>query len=167
MNKYFIVGCGGFLGAVSRYWLGSLFKISSGGFPFGTFLINLIGSFVLGFFLTLIIEKIKVRDEWRLFFATGFVGAFTTFSSFSNEILTLLRQGYVITGMLYSFLSIVGGLLFVAAGVKTAGLIKSKSFAIHDKEIETKAIKQNELAGASKKMPFPQDERSELDSDLI
>src|SRR4051812_12401477 len=99
MRKYFVVGSGGALGALARYSLGNLFKIGTGGFPSGTFIINLTGSFILGFFLTLISERYILRAEWRLFFATGFVGAYTTFSSFTNEVLTLFRQGYFLVGI--------------------------------------------------------------------
>lgn len=107
MKRYLIVGTGGFLGAIARYELGGLFKVGSGDFPLGTFTINLTGSFILGLFLTLITEKFVVAAEWRLFFATGFVGAYTTFSSLTNEVITLFRQGYWPVGLLYSVGSLV------------------------------------------------------------
>ncbi|MEI6045591.1 MAG: fluoride efflux transporter CrcB [Chloroflexota bacterium] len=120
MRRYLIIGSGGTLGALARYGLGNFFKIGVGGFPEGTFIINLTGSFILGLFLTLITEHFVIPTEWRLFFATGFVGAYTTFSSFTNEVLTLYRQGYVATGLLYSITSLVGGTLFVWLGLIVA-----------------------------------------------
>ncbi len=118
---YLIVGSGGILGALVRYWTGSLFKIETGGFPTGTLLINLLGSFILGLFLTLLAERLAgLRPEWRLFFATGFVGAFTTFSTFSNETLALFRGGFWLTGLLYSVASLVGGMLAVWLGFQLA-----------------------------------------------
>lgn len=121
------MGSGGALGAIARYELGGLFKIGTDGFPWGTFVINLSGSFVLGLFLTLITEKFVVKPEWRLFFATGFVGAYTTFSSFANEILALYRQGFILTGLLYSCASLAGGLLCVWLGLTVARwLVKYK-----------------------------------------
>ena len=123
MQKYLIVGFGGVLGALTRYWFGGVFKIPAGGFPFGTFIINLTGRFVLGFFLTLITERFVVRVEWRLFFATGFLGAYTTFSSFTNEVLTLFRQKFILVGILYSVLSLVGGMFCVWLGLILARYI--------------------------------------------
>ena len=112
-----IVGCGGILGALSRYWVGNLFQVKNGDFPLGTLIINLTGSFVLGLFLTFITERHIVL---RLFFATGFLGAYTTFSSFTNETLTLFRQGYLATGLIYSLISLLGGMLCVYLGFRLA-----------------------------------------------
>ncbi len=123
MRNYLIVGGGGALGAILRYWLGGLFKIGPGEFPLGTFLINLSGSFGLGLFLTLTTERWKVGPGWRLFGATGFIGAYTTFSSFSNEVLTLYRQGFWTVGVAYSVGSLLGGLACVWLGFALARLI--------------------------------------------
>lgn len=120
MSKYLIVGLGGALGAIARYWLGSLFPVEAGGFPTGTFIINLSGSFGLGLFLTLIADYYEVRIEWRWFFASGFLGAYTTFSSFTSENLSLFRQGYVIQALIYSTVSLVGGMLWVWLGYRLA-----------------------------------------------
>ncbi len=124
-----LVGGGGFLGAISRYELGSLFKIPPEGFPFGTFVINLSGSFVLGFVLTLIVGRTitPAINNWRLLLATGFIGAYTTFSSFTYEILMLYRQGNIAMGLVYSLASLSGGLLCVWLGVKLARQFKARS----------------------------------------
>jgi len=125
MRKYLLVGSGGMLGAVTRYSLGSLFKFEAGGFPYSTFIINLSGSFLLGLFLSFIIpeQPHKMPDEWRLFFATGCLGAYTTFSSFTNETLLLYQQGYLLTGLLYSAGSLVGGMFCVGLGLLVAHLL--------------------------------------------
>jgi fluoride exporter len=134
MRKYLIVGSGGALGALARYSIGNLFKIGAGGFPAGTFLINLTGSFVLGLFLTLITERYTLPVEWRLFFATGFVGAYTTFSSFTNEVLNLFRQGYVATGLLYSAISLLGGMFCVWLGMVVAHWWSSRAVKVVKQE---------------------------------
>ena len=130
LKKYLLVGLGGSLGALGRYELGGLFKVGSGDFPLGTFIINLTGSFILGIFLTLISEKYIVPLAWRLFFATGFVGAYTTFSSLTNEVITLFRQGYWPVGLLYSLASLVGGLFFVWLGLLVARQAAFGSFIL-------------------------------------
>lgn len=171
MIKYLIVGTGGVLGALSRYWLGGLFKIPAGGFPIGTFIINLTGSFVLGLFLTLIIESFKVRDEWRLFFATGFVGAYTTFSSFTNEVANLLRQGDLAVALLYSVGSLVGGLVCVIAGFALAReiafrrVIPQKLEAARLQEQEVLDKQRDQHLGVGKTGILPAEERSELEPD--
>lgn len=169
--KYLIVGSGGILGALCRYWIGGLFVIPSGGFPFGTFVINLTGSFVLGLFLTLIIEKFKIRDEWRLFFATGFVGAYTTFSSFTNEVANLMRQNHLAMALLYSASSLIGGLICV-----TAGFIVAREFAfkrLKPSQTETAKLRAKEVADKQREESLnvgttgdlPEEERGELKQD--
>lgn len=171
MQRYLIVGSGGALGALARYWLGGLFKIGTGGFPIGTFLINLTGSFVLGLFLTLITERFLVRAEWRLFFATGFVGAYTTFSSFTNEVLTLFRQGFWIIGLLYSLGSLLLGLFCVWLGYETARKLAFGTLARTTRELkiqgerEEESLKRAKVGGNSKTGSLPTEERSELDQD--
>lgn len=78
---YVYIGVGGFLGAIARFALGQLIgTINQTAFPWGTLTINLLGSFVLGFFLTVALEQLSISAELRLGIATGFLGAFTTFS---------------------------------------------------------------------------------------
>ena len=91
MNVLFVM-IGGFFGAISRFALGEWIHTSNG-FPLGTLFINLIGCFFLGWFLTFVSQKKKIRPELTLLIGTGFVGSFTTFSTFSVETLTLLQQG--------------------------------------------------------------------------
>jgi fluoride exporter len=88
------IGAGAFLGANLRYFLQTWTANRWGpGFPYGTLIINVSGSFVLGFFITLVTQRVVVSSEWRAFVAVGLLGGFTTFSSFSVETLNLLQTG--------------------------------------------------------------------------
>ena len=91
MDKYLLVGLGGFLGAIARYALGGWAAEKwGGGFPYRTLLINVSGSFVLGLFLAVTASRLPLDPRWRLFFAVGFLGAYTTFSTFTYETVQLL-----------------------------------------------------------------------------
>lgn len=163
LRRYLIVGLGGFLGAVARYELGGLFRVGNGDFPAGTFVINLTGSFTLGLFLTLISEKFEVPVEWRLFFATGFVGAYTTFSSFTSETITLFRQGFWAVGLLYSAASLVGGMVCVRLGFGLARRIAFGSFQLG--QAESARIKRQEQTDTPNTGSLPVEEHDELDLD--
>ncbi len=92
--KWIWVGAGGFLGAIARYavggWISARYR---GQFPLATFVINVTGSFVLGLFLTVATERVAIDPRWRLLAAVGFVGAYTTFSTFEYESERLVATG--------------------------------------------------------------------------
>jgi CrcB protein len=115
------VSVGGLLGANARYLIG-LWAAARWGtlFPWGTLLINVSGSFVLGFYLTLVTERFTGRPTTRLFLATGFLGAYTTFSTFSFETLQLIERGEVSAALAYIAASLTAGLLAVIAGIAAA-----------------------------------------------
>lgn len=115
------VSLGGILGANARY-LVSVYVADRLGtaFPYGTFLINVSGSLVIGFFLTLAAERFSVDPLWRLFFATGFLGAYTTFSSYTFEAAQLVRDGAYGLALLYLFGSVLAGMIGVFAGIVAA-----------------------------------------------
>ncbi|HEY3266727.1 MAG TPA: fluoride efflux transporter CrcB [Armatimonadota bacterium] len=93
LKRMLVVGAGGFIGANARYWLGGWVQQRFGpAFPYGTFVINVTGCFILGLFATLALS-LALRDEWRLFVAIGFVGAYTTFSTFEYETLRMVAEG--------------------------------------------------------------------------
>lgn len=92
-QKLLIVGLGGFVGANARYLASEWAYHRWGpGFPYGTLLVNVTGAFILGLFATLSLS-LSWRPEWRLLVAVGFVGAFTTFSTFEYESIQLIAQG--------------------------------------------------------------------------
>src|SRR5262249_22997522 len=109
------------LGANGRYLLGTWIAQRYGtSFPYGTLVINVSGSFVIGLFLTLIAELFVLHPNWRLFFAVGFLGAYTTFSTFSYESVVLLQNGSWRLGLVNMVDSMVLGP--VAVVVDTHGL---------------------------------------------
>jgi CrcB protein len=115
------VSLGGILGANARYVVSVYVAERLGmAFPYGTFLINVSGSLVIGFFLTLATERFTIDPVWRLFFATGFLGAYTTFSTYTFEAAQLIRDGALGVALLYLFGSVLAGMLGVFAGIVAA-----------------------------------------------
>jgi CrcB protein len=112
------VGLGGFLGANARYLLGGWIAARMGTlFPYGTFVINITGSFILGFFLAFIQDRPWVHPTARLLFSIGFVGAYTTFSTYTYETIALMENGQVLLAAINCIGSVVAGLLAVFAGI--------------------------------------------------
>lgn len=115
--KLFVVGAGGFLGAILRYWLsGWVYRAIPGDFPTGTLMVNLLGSFALGFVLG-IVENHIVTPAMQMFLTIGLLGAFTTFSTLSFETYSLIEIGSIGKAALNVGLSLVAGLLAVMAGL--------------------------------------------------
>ena len=118
---YLWVGAGGFVGAIARYFLGNMCgRLFGTGFPIGTMVINLTGSFILGWFLTAISQRMIVSDAWRLAVAVGFVGAYTTFSTYMYESNRLLEDGSGIKATINLLGSVVLGLIAVRLGMMLA-----------------------------------------------
>lgn len=115
------VAAGGALGAVARHLI-NISPIANwfGRFPFATFVINVSGSFVIGFLLILLTDKINTSEYLRSALIVGFLGAFTTFSTFEMEIYGLARDRLWFNALLYLALSVVLGFIGVAAGVLAA-----------------------------------------------
>lgn len=121
LTKYLAVAAGGALGAVLRYYLGgTMLGRTAAPFPTATFVINVTGSFILGLFLTLATERFNVSPHLRLAVAVGFVGAYTTFSTFEYETAKLIEDGDVTRALLNVVLSFVVGLLAVWLGIFAA-----------------------------------------------
>jgi CrcB protein len=112
-----IIGIGGALGAVSRYavalWIGQRWGRS---FPLGTLMINVSGSFLIGLFMTLMSERFTENPQWRLLLVVGFLGAYTTFSTFEYETGALLKDGEWAFAMLNIVLSVVIGFIALKLG---------------------------------------------------
>lgn len=111
------VALGGALGAPARYEISQWIHVPKDGFPWATFWTNLSGAFVLGLFLTIVIERLPARRYPRPFFAIGFLGAYTTFSTMAVETVTLIKDGHALLGVGYSCLSVAAGLTLAYAGI--------------------------------------------------
>lgn len=121
ITKIVSIGIGGALGAVARHLinvspLAGIFEK----FPFPTFFINITGSFLIGFLLILLTDKIAVGENFRLTLIVGFLGAFTTFSTFEMEIYGLMKERFFATAFLYLFLSVSVGFVGLVSGVELA-----------------------------------------------
>ncbi len=91
---YLWIALGAVVGASARYFLsGYIAKVLSPGFPYGTLIINITGSLVLGFFLIWTSERVLLDPRWRFLIAVGFCGSYTTFSSYAFETFALFEQG--------------------------------------------------------------------------
>lgn len=119
LGRYSAVALGGALGAVTRYSLNLLFAKVFAPFPFATFFINVTGSFLIGFLTSLFAEKFTADETLRLFFITGFLGAYTTFSTFELESLELIRGNRLPTAIFYVSASFAVGLIAAATGIWT------------------------------------------------
>jgi CrcB protein len=118
MDKFLLISAGAILGANARYWIGDWAAQRWGAtFPTGTLIINLTGSFVLGFFMTLATERLMLDPRWRLLFFVGFLGAYTTFSTYTYESFNLMFKGQWILGLANLFGSTILGVLAVGLGV--------------------------------------------------
>lgn len=124
MIKTVLVFIGGGVGSVFRYLVsGWVYAVWGSNFPYGTLAVNLAGSFIIGFFLTLAEDKFLISPDIRVLVAIGFVGGFTTFSTFTYETMKLLRNGSFIIGGLNIVVSMTIGLIAVWFGSILAGLI--------------------------------------------
>ncbi len=120
-TDYIAVAAGGTLGACLRYFIGgTVFARTLTPFPLATFFINVSGSFIIGFFLTLATERMNLSPHLRLAIAVGFVGAYTTFSTFEYETIRLIEEGHLIHALLNVVLSVTVGFAAVWGGIALA-----------------------------------------------
>jgi fluoride exporter len=116
--KYLMVGIGGCLGSILRFWLGSYIGNKTGTrFPYGTFVINITGSFLIGLVFALLTVKTEWSPNWRYLIPIGFIGGYTTFSSFEFETLRTIQDGQIGLGLLYVAASVVVGFVAVWGGM--------------------------------------------------
>ena len=112
------IGIGGFFGAVARYGVNTWLITRWGtAFPYGTLFVNVSGSFVLCLMIAMLSRGVDVAPALRLALTVGFLGSYTTFSTFSADALLLLENGYTLRGLAYVVGSVVGGVLLGAAGL--------------------------------------------------
>ena len=119
------VAAGGALGAPARYEVTRLVHVAPGTFPWSTFWTNVTGSLALGFVLVVVAERFPPTRYLRPFFATGFLGAYTTFSTFMVESATLTKDGHGVVAGTYLLASVATGFAAVWAGI-VAGLMVSR-----------------------------------------
>jgi fluoride exporter len=120
MINYLVIGAGGFLGAIARYvvatWVGVRWGRS---FPLGTFAANVSGCFIIGLLMTLLTEKYVVNPQIRLFIFVGFIGAYTTFSTFEYETGKLLKD----SELLLAGLNVIGSVFLGFVALKTGEVL--------------------------------------------
>ena len=119
-----LVFLGGGLGATARYGLqGFVYNITGAGFPYGTLVVNVLGSFLIGLLMTVFEDRFMVNPSLRVFLTIGILGGFTTFSSFSFETMALFRDGSVGLGILNVASSVV-----MCLGATWLGIVVGKLF---------------------------------------
>jgi CrcB protein len=124
MKNLLLIALGGAGGAVCRYWLMNLVNNwHHVRFPFGTLTVNIIGSFFIGIMYVLIAERLAIHADWRNVAMIGFLGAFTTFSTFSLETITLLEHGEITAAVSYVASSLILCILAAWGAIALARMI--------------------------------------------
>ena len=121
MQRYLMIAIGGALGSMLRYFVGALAAERFGmSFPVGTLTINISARFMIGFSIELLNTHVGLSPAWRFLIPVGFIGAFSTFSTFEWEMWTDIRNGLFWIALLYLALSLAGGMIAVALGATIA-----------------------------------------------
>jgi CrcB protein len=124
VQKYLLVALGGALGSVARFWVGGTVANRFGTrFPYGTFVINITACLIIGFSLEYLGKRVELTPAWRYLIPIGFVGAYSTFSTFEWEIFSTLQLGAFLIAGLYLCLSALLGLVAVWGGIVLARAI--------------------------------------------
>ena len=124
MQKYLLIALGGALGSVARYWVGATVTDRLGArFPYGTLAINLTACAAIGFAMTLLGKRAGWGAGWRYLVPVGFVGAYSTFSTYEWETMSLLRAGGFPMAALYAVGSLILGLAAVWGGMLAAEVL--------------------------------------------
>lgn len=125
MEKVILISIGAAFGALSRYFINEWAVQRWGsGFPFGTFIINVCGSLLIGLLLTVFFNKSLPDHGWRLFFVVGFLGSFTTFSSLMYESVYFIHRGQALHGFINIAASVLSGVLAAGLGIYLGSIIK-------------------------------------------
>ena len=121
LQKYLLIAVGGALGTIARYWVGSTIGSRMGiRFPYGTLVVNITACLVLGFTLTYMGKRADLNPAWRFLLPVGFIGAYSTFSTYEWETLSTIRSGAFALAALYAVGSLVVGLAAVWCGAALA-----------------------------------------------
>lgn len=124
ITEFLFIGCGGFLGAVSRFYVSSISnRLLGSGFPYGTLVVNSAGSFFLGLISFLAIRRDLFSHNIKLAVTVGFLGAFTTFSTFSYETFNLMKEGDYQLSAVNIVTNLAICLVMVFLGVSAAALV--------------------------------------------
>jgi CrcB protein len=124
MTKYLIVAFGGAIGSMLRFWAGGYVSERLGTrFPYGTFVINITASFLIGFIMTLLAERANWSPNWRYLMVVGFLGGYSTFSSFEYESFRVFQDGEFLIASLNIALSVAVGFVSVWLGAITGRTI--------------------------------------------
>jgi len=124
LQKYMLIAAGGALGSITRYWVGSTVSERMGiRFPYGTLLVNLTACILIGFSLTYLGKRADLSPAWRYLIPIGFIGTYSTFSTYEWETLSSMRSGAFFLAALYAFGSLVLGLVAVWCGSRVAELM--------------------------------------------
>jgi fluoride exporter len=124
LQKYFYIAVGGALGALARYGVGVFVTGRMGTrFPYGTFFINMTACVIIGFSITFLSRRAGLNPAWRYLVPVGFVGAYSTFSTYEWETVSTLRSGAFSLAALYAFSSLVLGLVAVWCGILLAEVV--------------------------------------------
>jgi len=121
LQKYLLIAFGGALGSAARYWVGSTIASRAGiKFPYGTLVVNLTACLVIGFTLTYMGKRADLNPAWRFLVPIGFIGAYSTFSTYEWETLATLRSGAFALAALYAGGSLILGLAATWCGATLA-----------------------------------------------
>ena len=124
MQKYLLIAVGGALGSMARYWVGTAVAARTGiKFPYGTLIVNITACFIIGFTLTFLAERTDISPAWRFLIPVGFIGAYSTFSTYEWETLATLRSGAFAAAGLY-----VVGSLILGLGATWGGSVLAELF---------------------------------------
>lgn len=124
MDRFLLISIGAIVGANLRYWVGDAVAQRYGtSFPYGTLVINLTGTLILGIFITLATERFLWDPRWRILIAIGFCGSYTTFSTYTFESVNLILTGQPLSGFLNLFGSAVLGALVMVGAIFIGRLI--------------------------------------------
>ena len=124
MQKYLFIAAGGALGSIARYWVGSTISGRLGArFPYGTMIINITACVIIGFTLTYFGKRADLSPAWRFLVPIGFIGAYSTFSTYEWETLSTMRSGAFALAALYAVGSLVLGLVATWCGTALADLL--------------------------------------------